>query len=292
MKLLKIITLIAACTSLSLAAAAQTNYVTVTNTVVVTVTVTNFVTVTNVVAVPPTPPAGGPVAAATVDGTPAVPPAEPKYPWNSSLTAGLTMARGNSHSLLYSGSLESAKKTPDNEYSLGAAGAFGSSDGTDSVNNYGGNAQWNHLFTERFYSYLRAEAKRDIIADLDYRFNLGPGAGYYLIKETNTSLAVEAGAGYDYEHLGSEYNSFMMVRLAEKFERKFSDRARIWQKVEFIPQVDELDNYLVNFEVGAEAALTKVFSLKTTLQDNYQRQAAAGRLKNDVLIISGISYKF
>jgi putative salt-induced outer membrane protein len=202
------------------------------------------------------------------------------------------LTRGNSHQLLYSGDLETAKKTPENEYNLGVGGTFGSQDSKDTVNNYGAFGQWNHLFTERFYSYVRAEAKRDIIADLDYRFNVGPGAGYYLVKMTNTTLAVEAGPGYQYEHLGDEYNSFATLRLAEKLEHKFNDRARVWQKVELLPQVDEFDNYLINFEVGAEASLTTVLSLKTTLEDAYQSQPAAGRDENDIRIISRISYKF
>ena len=98
-------------TAIGLTATAQTNVVTETN--VVTVLVTNVVTVTNVVASVPAP-APAPVAVDLVK----------QYPWESSLSAGLTLTRGNSHTLLYSGDLQTAKKTPDNEYSLGLAGAY------------------------------------------------------------------------------------------------------------------------------------------------------------------------
>jgi len=286
MKIPKSIALAALLAGATFAAEAQTNVITVTN--IVTVTYTNIVTVTNVVDASPV---TAPVAAVETNA-PVVEPPEPKYPWESSVGAGLVLTRGNSHTLLYSGEIETAKKTPENEYSLGASGAYGSQNSKDNVNNYGAYGQWNHLFTERFYSYVRAEYKRDLIADLDYRFNVGPGAGYYLMKMTNTTLAVEAGAGYQYEHLGGEYNSFATARFAENFEHKFSNRGRVWQKVELLPQVDEFDNYVLNFEIGAEASLTTVLSLKTTLQDTYQSQPAAGRDKNDIKIISRISYKF
>ena len=121
-------------------AAAQTSY-TVTN--VVTVLVTNFVTVTNVVVASPILPEPTPTAPVTLEMA-------AKYPWVSSLSAGLTLTRGNSHTLLYSGGIETAKKTPNNEYVLGASGAYGSQDSKDNVNNYKGFTQWNHLFTERF----------------------------------------------------------------------------------------------------------------------------------------------
>ncbi|HZI31138.1 MAG TPA: DUF481 domain-containing protein, partial [Candidatus Binatia bacterium] len=258
---------------------AQTNIVTLTN--LVTVTVTNVVTITNIVASAPAVPEAGPKVKKV-----------PKYPWESSVSAGLTLTRGNSHTLLYEGDIQTAKKTPDNEYSLGAGGAYGGQGSQTDVNNYHAYGQWNHLFNERLYDYVRAEAKRDVVADLDYRVNIGPGIGYYLIKGTNTTLATEAGAGYQYEHLDDEFNSFATFRLAENFEHKFNARARFWQKLEWVPQVDEVDNYLVNFEVGIETGITKSLSLRTYLVDNYATQPAPGRLKNDVKIVSAIAYKF
>ena len=267
----------------SFSASAQTNVYTVTN--VVTVLVTNVVTVTNVVATPPVIP---PPASATPASLEMV----KKYPWVSSVSAGLTITRGNSRTLLYSGAIATDKKTPDNEFSLGASGAYGSQNSIQNVNNYSGFGQWNHLFTERFYGYARADALRDVIADLDYRFNIGPGVGYYLIKQTNTFLAVEAGVGYQDEHLGGEYNSFVTARLAERFEHKFSDRARLWQTAEFLPQVDKLANYAINFEIGMEASITKTLSLKTCLDDSYQSEPAAKHYRNDMKLISGLSYKF
>jgi putative salt-induced outer membrane protein YdiY len=214
------------------------------------------------------------------------------YPWQSSASAGLTLTRGNSQTLLFTADVQTQKKMPENEFMLGLGGAYGDQNSKDTVNNYKAFGQWNHLFTERFFGYVRADALRDIIADLDYRFTVGPGVGYYLIKETNTTLAVEAGAAFEAQKLGKKDDTFVTARLAERFEHKFSDRARVWQSVEFLPQVDKLDNYLVNFEIGLEASLTKSFSLKTYLDDNYQNRPAAGKLKNDLKLVAAVAYKF
>lgn len=280
---------LAAC-SLTAPAQTATNFLGLTN-VVATVTITNYVTITNI-----------------VEAKPEAKPAEvekiPKYPWSSSLTAGLTLTRGNSHSIQYYGGLETDKKTPRNEYSLGASGAYGSQDSKESVNTYGAFGQWNHLFTDKFYSYIRVEGRRDLVADVDYRFTIGPGAGYYLIKETNTTLSVEAGGGVQFQRIGDTYmvgtntvhtykdESFATIRFAQKFEHKFNDHARIWENVEFLPQVDQFDNYIVNAELGVETVLTKAISLKTFMVDNYASQPASGRLKNDFRLVSALSYKF
>ena len=62
--------------------------------------------------------------------------------------------------------------------------------------------------------------------------------------------------------------------------------------MEFLPQVDRPDNFLVNTEVGAEAALTKRLSLRTVVQDNFANDPAPGRKDNDVKLVSGLAYKF
>ena len=254
-----------------------------TGTNMVTVVVTNVVTITNLVTAVP---------AAAAESNPADVEPMVKYPWQSSISAGLTLTRGNSHTLLYSGSFQTDKKTPNNEYSLGADGAYGSQNSQDNVNNYGGFAQWNHLFTERLYGYIRVDALRDVINDLDYRLNIGPGAGYYLIKEADTSLSAEAGGGMQIQHLGGNYDSFGTVRFAENYEHKFSGRARLWQKAEFLAQLDKFQNFTVNAEIGVEASITGSLSLKTCLDDSYLSEPAAGRKRNDIKLISGVSYKF
>ena len=264
---------------------AQTNVITTTN--VVTVTVTNIVTVTNVVAkadvIPP--------SAAT--NSPSLLAQPPKYPWQGSVTAGLTLTRGNSDTLLFTAGVLTSKKTPDNEFKLGADGAYGENSGVKNVDTEHAFGQYNDLFTDRFYGYARAEALHDGIADLQYRVTVGPGVGYYFLKETNTTLAGEFGFSYVNQRLGDVDDNYATLRLAERYEHKFKNYgARVWENAEILPQVNKLDNYLVNAEIGVEAALNAHFSLKSFLDDNFNNQPAAGREKNDVKLVSAISYKF
>jgi putative salt-induced outer membrane protein YdiY len=263
---------------------AQPATVTVTN--YVTVMVTNVVTITNVV-----PPA--PAVAATPAPAAAAPVAPPKNPWQQAVTVGLTLARGNSDNIMFTADYLAQRKTATDEYKLGLAGAYGEQDAKESVNNYGAFGQWNHLFTDRFFAYVRADGLKDEIADVDYRLTIGPGAGYYLLKQTNTTLAVEAGGAFEAQRLdGRADQTFATVRFAERFEHKFNDHVRFWENAEILPQVDKLDNYIVNAEVGLEAALSKSFTLKTFLDDNYNNRPAPGKLKNDVRLVTALGYKF
>jgi putative salt-induced outer membrane protein YdiY len=215
-----------------------------------------------------------------------------KPAWESSFAAGFSLTRGNSDTLLTTVAFKTHTKTLTHEFMLGADGSYGESDSVKNNETLHGVGQYNHLFSERFYGFFNLEGLHDGIADLQYRFTLSPGAGYYFLKTTNTSLAGEAGPGMIFQRLGDVDTTYATLRLAERFEHKLNNGARVWEKAEILPQVDKLQNYLVNAEIGAEAALTKTFNLRVTLQDNFVNQPAPGRKDNDVKLISGVVFKF
>ncbi len=100
------------------------------------------------------------------------------------------------------------------------------------------------------------------------------------------------GPGLIHENQGGKTKTYFTARAAERFELKLNDRVRIWQSLEFLPQVDDLDNYILNAEAGIESALTKKLSLRTFVQDTYDNVPAPGRQKNDVKLVTAIAYKF
>jgi putative salt-induced outer membrane protein YdiY len=262
---------------------AQENVVTVTNVVTQYILVTNIVTITNVA-----PKVEAPAKKAEPTIVAAV-----KYPWNSSITAGLTLTRGNSETLLATAKFLTDKKTPVNEFSAGADVTYGSSSGVENNDTFHGFGQWNHLFSEKWYSYIRGEGLHDGIAEVKYRFTLTAGVGYYIIKQTNTTLAAEVGPGVVAERVGVIDTTYATLRIGERFEHKFNkNSARVWQTIEILPQVDKPSDYIVNFEVGVESALYKDVSLQVYLDDNYNSQPAIGFKRNDVKLVSGITYKF
>ncbi|MEN9575531.1 MAG: hypothetical protein RL514_3386 [Verrucomicrobiota bacterium] len=218
------------------------------------------------------------------------PPPQPQ--WETLASAGLTLTKGNSDTMLANLGVTTTKKWTANEINLGASMTYGEVSGVQNVNNYNGNAQYNRLFNERLYGGLKLNATKDDIADIDYRLTLSPLLGYYFLKEAATQLSAEVGPSYVIEKLGATSRSYVGVRAGERFEHKFSDRAKLWQTAEFIPQVDQFSRYLINVELGVDSAITKQVSLRAVLQDNYNSQPAARRKANDLRLITGIAYKF
>ncbi|HZL43626.1 MAG TPA: DUF481 domain-containing protein [Verrucomicrobiae bacterium] len=220
--------------------------------------------------------------------------------WHGSAAAGLTLTRGNSESFLATATAGAGRKWDLNEAMLGADAAYGTTKNRDTGNDtktadaYHGFGQYNRLFTERLYGYGRADGLYDAVADIKYRVTLGPGAGYYFIKEKRIDFCGELGPGYIIEKLGNSEQKFATLRVGDKFHCQLSDRARLWQIAEWLPRVDKFKNYIINAEIGIESDLRadKKLSLRTYLQDTYNSVPAAGRRKNDVKLVAAVAFKF
>ncbi|GEM_PF-311985 len=222
--------------------------------------------------------------------TPPPPPVRPK--WESSAAIGLTLTRGNSKTELFTGNLLTQKKTPQEEWLFGADAAYGRDHDIKNTETLHGFGQYNNLFDGRFYWGIRLDGMHDAIAAIHYRVTLAPLAGYFLIKQKNTTLAVEAGPALVYQKQGEVTRGYMSLRGAERFEHKFTPRTRLWETFEILPQVDNFNYYVINAEIGLEATVTARTSLRTYLQDTYYSIPAPGREKNDVKLVSAIAYKF
>ncbi|MGB7768065.1 MAG: DUF481 domain-containing protein [Verrucomicrobiia bacterium] len=212
--------------------------------------------------------------------------------WDSTVAFGLTASAGNSDSALVTGNFQTHRKTPLDEWALGADASYGevaSVKNNETLHAFG---QYNRLFDERWYGFMRADGLHDGIADVTYRFTFSAGAGYYFIKNKQTSLAAECGPAVLYEKLDDSYHTYPILRLAERYEHKFDDHARVWQNVEFLPPADSPRNFLINAVIGVETTLTKQLSLQVYVQDNYANQPAPGFKDNDVKLVSALALKF
>jgi putative salt-induced outer membrane protein YdiY len=232
--------------------------------------------------------------------------------WQTSAGINLGLSRGNSDNLLVQGNVSTVKKWEQNEILGGLDASYGETTtkapnaagtalietDTTNVNNYGGFLQYNRLLSERMYVGVKLDGRRDEIADIDYRFALTAHLGYYLIKEKDMELAVEAGPGYILEKLGGVSDDYATIRFGERWKWQFSKNARLFQDLEYLPRIDDWGSYVIQGQIGVEADLTKKLAMRVVLQDTYRSKPApyAGTAlfheKNDLKLLAGITYKF
>jgi len=221
------------------------------------------------------------------------PETEEKPKWETNASFGFTLTQGNNDTLLVTSSVLGIKKWELNELSLGADASLGEVEGTKNNETLRGFSQYNRLFTnERTYALFNVAALHDAIADVEFRLTVSPGLGHYFYKSEKFELSGELGPGFVYEKLGSRTDNYMSLRVAESAKYQISERARLWQKLELIPQVDNFDNVLVMAEIGIDSDLTEKLGLRLTIQDVYDNEPAAGRKSNDLRVVSSLRYKF
>jgi putative salt-induced outer membrane protein YdiY len=247
----------------------------------------------------------------TVTAQEAAKPEEKKPRWETIGNVGLMLTRGNSKNLLATAGIDTVRKWTQDELLLGAKLSYGETtvDGDSSTTQQDakGYGQWNHLFTPRIYAGLRVDGVYDKIAGIHYRFTISPMAGYYFIKNERTTLSGELGPSFITEEVVSrvpnptpppsdikriDENSYVGVRVGERFEHKFKSGAKLWQTAEWIPQITDFENWILNAELGISAPITKKLDARLVLQDTYDNVPPIGRQKNDLKLIAGLGYKF
>jgi len=217
--------------------------------------------------------------------------------WHGNVAFGLSLARGNSDTFLMNASALAAREWNQNELKFGADGQYGlnnwgQSNQTQSADSVHGFADYKRLITDRFYGDLNVDGTHDDLADLRYRLIVGPAIGYYFIKDDATKVNGEIGPSFIYEKLGSNTLSYVTMRVSEHAEHSFNKGCKVWEQVDYLPQVDDFNNYLVNTEVGAEAALNTRLSLRIVAKDQFNSMPAAGRKENDITLVSAVVFKY
>lgn len=211
-------------------------------------------------------------------------------PWDTKIYSGLALTQGTVDSLtLNAGILAKGTWTAD-ELMLMADYLYGDTQGATTNNAFRAGAQYNHLLTDRFYLGLTSGFLYDEIADVDYRVNLYPTLGYYLIKSDTTKLAIEAGAGYTWQKQGGITDAYTGARFGERFEHTFASGAKVYQLLEYLPRINDWNDYLLTAEIGLDVPVTSKLSWRTAVRDAYDSTPALGREANDLTLLTGLSY--
>lgn len=142
--------------------------------------------------------------------------------------------------------------------------------------------------TPRTFGAVDASILHDDIAEIDYRATLSPGLGAYLVKNESSSLSMDAGPAYIWEEVDGVADDYLALRFGERLEQVFSKTAKAWQSAEYLPRADDFDDYLLNVEVGAEAAMNNRVSLRIVLQNKHDSTPGEGLESNDLVLIGGV----
>jgi putative salt-induced outer membrane protein YdiY len=218
--------------------------------------------------------------------------AEEESQWENSLDFGLSLSKGNTDNLLLRFELQTEKKDGPDAYFGSASYKYGEEESAATQDEILGKATWKHAYSGKNFIGLRVDARRDTFADIGYRFSVNATSGYYWVNTETTVFSTELGLGITTEDKGFGDTTYLNGLFDQHFEHKFNENAKFYQDFAFSPRLDNLDDYRIEFEMGIETKITETITFKVSFENRYESNPAEGKEKNDLKLITGLSYKF
>jgi hypothetical protein len=146
----------------------------------------------------------------------------------------------------------------------------------------------------KIFVYNLAGVGYDEVRKIDLQYEEGPGIGYHLFTLTNLVMNLESGVNYQaqYRSDGNPDVKKFYFRLAEDLTWKLNKRLTFIEKVEFFPQVEDLQQYRLRFESTLSYGFWQNLSLNLSVLDLYDTKPASGVPPNDLQIRSSLGITF
>lgn len=227
-------------------------------------------------------------------------PPGPKH-WSAELYAGMDLAFSEKDRELYSGRMKLNYARGPLRNNIDYLFTYGWTDGQLSANRMDGWMKTDLDLTPHTYLYSVEGGGYDEIRRVNWRYEVGPGVGYHLIKRTNIVARVEGGFNYQVQNIeeirasGPSYDRDQRrysQRLAQDIRWNIGSQFTFDEKAEYFPDLSDLDVYRVRVEANLRYWLKGNLSLNFTVIDTYETKTSNGIGQNDLQLKSSIGMKF
>ena len=240
----------------------------------------------------------------------ALPPEEkPPETWHGSINVAYESARGNTYKNNASVIANLNRRWDEDRVNFDF-GYYYSKTGTTRDSREKTTDRWelegqhDHFWRPTFYTYENGRYEQDDIAGLDYRLRLGAGVGYQWLDDKkfdatgSWSFNQEFGVAWirvDYKNPDPDADdSYATFRYAHhlKYHPKWNPDIEGFHNLEYLPQIDDFDNYLIKADIGFTTKIIMDFDLLAKIEWDYNSMPALGRKSSDIRYIVGLGYKW
>ena len=232
-------------------------------------------------------------------GLPAIP-APPLTTWNGNADLGTDVLRGAANRELYHTRLSLTYANPyerdpkqffRNTFTYWAD--YGMTEGVRSANNMAGTSKTDFDLSRKVYAYNLGGGGYDEIRKIDLHVEEGPGAGWHMLAVSNFVFNAELGANYQAEDRAdnTERRNFY-YRLGQNLTWRPGKLLTLAQKMEYLPRVEDLEEYRFRFESTLSYALMLNLSLNLSVVNFYDTQPVPGVPPNDLQVRTSLGVKF
>ena len=216
--------------------------------------------------------------------------------WAGNFDLGLALARGNARAETLTNDFSAARVTKHDKISLhfneiyGTALANGVSSTIASA--VRGGWAYNRDLTPHLFAATLNEYEHDRFQSLDLRAVFGGGLGWNAIKKEKTALSFQAGGDYEHESFTTLKRGSAEVNFGDDLLWKASGATSVTQSFRMYPNLSDTGQYRMNFDITGVTAIKKWLGWHLTFSDRFVSDPLPGRLRNDVLLSTGLRVSF
>lgn len=213
--------------------------------------------------------------------------------WESQIEAGVQVRSGNVDSRDFNVGLQTTRKAKGSEFSAKVTAAYGETEGERTVGQVLGEARFDLLHTERFFSFSLLDMEHDALQDLNLRAQENVGVGYKFIRTPRSLLQGEVGVGLSEEFFeGGKSDIDSEGRLGAKWTERVGERLELGVSLVLLPALSDLGEYRFRGESSFTTPLTDRFLLRLSLLNRYDSNPRPGVKKNDLTFRSSVVWTF
>lgn len=146
-----------------------------------------------------------------------------------------------------------------------------STDSVDTALKWDIGARYERLLSEKFSGYIGYSVESDRFANFIQRNNADVGGKYQITKTDKFDALSELGYRYTIEDTVAVerdlYYSSVRLYLEGIYRINETNSAKLW--LEYLPNLDQSENYKINSEASISSAINTMFSLKVAYLVNY-----------------------
>ncbi|HUA61680.1 MAG TPA: DUF481 domain-containing protein [Verrucomicrobiae bacterium] len=217
--------------------------------------------------------------------------------WTGFFDTGLALARGNAKTETLTDTFNALRTTRHDKITINLTQIYGKALVNNSyaptANAIRGGWTYNRDFNPRFYVATLNTYEHDQFQNLRLRFVAGGGFGVNAVKGKKTSLSLTGGGDYERENFTNIlHRNSGEVYFSDNFNYKATAATTITETFQMFPNLTYTGQYRFNFNLSAVTAIKKWLGWHLTFTDNYLSDPVPGRLRNDVLLATGLRLTF
>jgi putative salt-induced outer membrane protein YdiY len=216
--------------------------------------------------------------------------------WAGNFDLGLALARGNARAETLTNDFNAARVTKHDKISLHFNQVYASAlvDGVSSATASAVRGGWAYSrdLNPRVFLTTLNEYEHDRFQSLDVRAVFGGGAGWNAVKTKKTTLSLQAGGDYERENFTTLTRNSAEVNFGDDLLWKASGTTSVTQSFRIYPNLSDTGQYRMNFDITGVTAIKKWLGWHLTFSDRFVSDPLPGRLRNDVLLSTGLRVSF